>query len=171
MSSNQRVAGESSGKKQPKLTSFFGKRTSAASSSASKPEPKRSREPIDLTEDEPPAKRPVKQAQHASADSPGSSSVQPARQSDAASHGQPAPVPTPAPQPATNSVHGTLAAAVAKGQAQPRRRPRQSGGLSEAEKSARRAKAQRKLAQEAPRRGREAQKPQPMTPLEKQVKH
>jgi hypothetical protein len=141
-------ATQSSSKKQPKLTNFFGKRTATASETATEIPAKRpASQSIDLTGDEAPTQRPAKRA-HATTESPSSPSENkpPHAASRSNASDQPADV-----QPAAK---GTCNASV-----------------SAAEKSARHVKAQRKLAQEAPRRGREPQKPQPMTPLEKQVAH
>jgi hypothetical protein len=137
---------QSSGKKQPKLTSFFGKRTQSASDTVAKPPTKRpASQTVDLTEEEPPA-QPSKRAKHAPNVSPAGPSAN---------------------GPSLAAVH--VNAAVQTASAQPAASSRRSAPVSAAEKSARHAKAQRKLAQEAPRRGREPQKPQPMTPLENQV--
>ena len=138
---------QSSSKKQPKLTTFFGKRTVTTSEPATKTPAKRSAsQSIDLTGDEALARRPAKRAQHVTTESP----------SSASQHEPP---------------HAVVRrnAADQPADAQPAATRTRDASVSAAEKNARHVKAQRKLAQEAPRRGREPQKPQPMTPLEKQV--
>lgn len=142
-------ATQSSSKKQPKLTNFFGKRAATASETPTeKPAKRPASQSIDLTEDEALTQRPAKRAQHATAESPSS------------------PSDDKPPHAASRS-----SASDQQADAQPAAKGTRDASVSAAEKSARHIKAQRKLAQEAPRRGREPQKPQPMTPLEKQVAH
>lgn len=142
-------ATHSSSKKQPKLTNFFGKRTVTASDTAKETPAKRSAsQSIDLTGDEALVQRPAKRAQHATIQSP---------------------IPASSDEPPHAASHSNARDQPAH--AQPAAKGKRDASMSAAEKSARHVKAQRKLAQEAPRRGREPQKPQPMTPLEKQVAH
>ena len=138
---------QSSSKKQPKLTTFFGKRTVATSETATKTPAKRAAaQSIDLTGDEALAQRPAKRAQHVTTERPSSASQN---------------------EPPHAAVRSDASDQPADAQSAATRM--RDASVSAAEKIARHIKVQRKLAQEAPRRGREPQKPQPMTPLEKQV--
>lgn len=178
--SKKQQSGPSSGpKRQPTLSSFFAKKPAAASAPKYDipPASKRTRDSIDLTEDEPAAKRAQQPGgTGALTSSPKQQDSQPVhRQPDGAEPDAAAHLASPAQQAPSreNDAHAAAAQhAPDRGNgAHPAAAPRQPAkqSMSAAEKAALRAKAQRKLAQEAVRRGGEKGPAQPFTPLEKQV--
>ncbi len=164
-SETKKQAGQSSkdpATKQRTLNSFFAaKPPASASKQGSQSASKRARESIDLTEEEPAAKR----AQRGGV---ASDSTPQQRSSEAVSSQQDEEASAPAARLDSPAQHAADRADGASA-AGPVQAPAEQSSLSAAEKASRHAKAQRKLAQEAVRRGREKGPAQPFTPLEKQV--